>query len=125
MADTWKVVRHRNGREAVIFDGNEDDARMFLQNNYPRVHVEPGSPDSGAPDALLKSPENDYSAYHGPETGFVDTDEGGIPTDADDDNDDADDDDDDDVVTPPVKKTTAAKKTAARKTTAPAFGGTS
>lgn len=116
MADTWQVVRRRNGRESVVFDGTEDDARQYLQNNYPRVHVEPGSgTNDSVADALLKSPTEEYSAFHGPETGFVDTDENGTTEDRDDDNDDDDD----------VPARTPAKKTAAKKTAAPAaFGGT-
>lgn len=128
MADTWQVVRRRNGRESVLFDGGEDDARQYLSQNYPRVHVEPGSPDPAVPDALLKSPAGDYESCVGTMAlgsvtvpRFINTDEDGTPEDSEDPGSD-DDEDDSDVVVPPAK-TTAAKKTAAKKTAAPAFGG--
>lgn len=122
MANTWTVVRSRNGRESVIFDGTENDARKFLADNYPRVHVEPNSADTPAPDALLKSPTGDYEACVGTQTvgnaiipSFVTSDANGSlePDDTENDN------DEDNAPAP----RTAAKKTAAKKTAAPAFGG--
>jgi hypothetical protein len=64
----WQVVTSK-GR--VAFEGLEKDARTFLENHYPRVHVEPGSADEPAPDASLKSPNGDVEHFHGPETGYV------------------------------------------------------
>lgn len=117
MAETWKVVRRRvDGTYTgnAVFEGGEDDARHFLATNYPRVHVEPGNPDGGTPDAVLVSPDGDHEACVGTQTvgnatlpHFIDVDEKGVPTD------DTSDDDDDDEPTPAPAKKTAAKKTAA------------
>lgn len=122
MADTWKVVRQRNGRESVVFEGTEDDARRFIGDNYPRVHVEPGSNETPRPDALLKSPTGDYESCVGTQTignatvpHFVDTDEDGVPTDN---ADSADEDEDDEDLSPVPAEKTSAKKTAAKKTAA-------
>lgn len=54
-------------RERVVFDGNEEDARTYLEQHFPRLHVEPGSPDEPAPDAVLVSETGTRSFYDGRE----------------------------------------------------------
>lgn len=53
-----------------LFEGLEDDARFFVEDNFPRVHVEPGS-DYGdqepSTDAVLVHPGGNVSAGDGVE----------------------------------------------------------
>lgn len=77
MSDQFRVVTNpANGRARTIFEGIEADARQFLQEKFPRVHVEPGG-DVPVPDALLIPPNGSKatgkcSHWAGPETGWVD-----------------------------------------------------
>jgi hypothetical protein len=64
----WKVVK--KGR--VIFEGIESDARRWIADNYPRVHVQPGSPDPAAPDAVLQAPDGHKEVHADSDgTGFI------------------------------------------------------
>jgi hypothetical protein len=63
-------VRNRSGR--VIFEGNEKDARTYVENNFPRMHAEPGAGVDPSPDVEFFDPDGVVSHYHGPETGWVD-----------------------------------------------------
>lgn len=123
MADTWKVVRRRvDGSFSgnAVFEGTEDDARRWLSDNFPRVHVEPNTPDSGSPDALLVSPDGDHEACVGTQgignavlPHFIDVDDRGVPLDSEEqDETEADDETVESVKSTPAKKTAAAKKTA-------------
>lgn len=42
MSDQW-MVQTNNDQAKVLFEGTEADARAFVQQKFPRVHVEPGS----------------------------------------------------------------------------------
>lgn len=52
-------------RERVIFDGLRDDAVTFLVQHFPRLHVEPGSPDAPMPDAILQDENGARTFYDG------------------------------------------------------------
>lgn len=69
--ELWKVVQSVGGRVRTVFEGIEEDARKYISDHFPRVHVEPGSPDEPAPDATLVSPTGDVESFQGPETGFA------------------------------------------------------
>ena len=65
---TFKVVREdARGRTVTVLDGNERDARKFISDNYPRVHVEPGSATEAAPDAWLVTPDGKREVFFGPD----------------------------------------------------------
>lgn len=56
----------------VVFDGAEKDARKFLENNFPRLHLA----DNGSapePDAQLTNDNGVAEQFHGPETGWIAT----------------------------------------------------
>jgi hypothetical protein len=63
VAELWKVINRKN---RVIFEGIEKDARLFISDNFPRVHVEPGSPDPTTPDAKLRAPDGTDYVHTGP-----------------------------------------------------------
>ena len=67
MADT-KVVDSRN-ENRVLFKGNEDDARDFVERNFPRHHVDPAAPvmELVEPDVLLVLPNGQKEMFLGPE----------------------------------------------------------
>lgn len=67
MADT-KVVSAAN-KNRVLFHGNDDDARDFVERNFPRHHVDPAAPamEQPEPDVLLVSPGGAEEMYLGPE----------------------------------------------------------
>jgi len=65
MADVWKVTQSLMGRPArTLFQGLEKDARRFVENNFPRAHVEPPSQEPGIPDVQLVSPSGAEETYH-------------------------------------------------------------
>src|SRR5215469_15988459 len=56
-------VTDRHGR--VLFRGNRADAEKFLADNFPRVHVEPGTDygdDGPQPDATVSGGEDEAEA---------------------------------------------------------------
>jgi hypothetical protein len=57
-----------NGRR-VLFEGNEKDSREYVQNNYPRVHVEPGNVygDDGPPADVHLDIDGDQEYWNGSE----------------------------------------------------------
>lgn len=65
MAKQWRVLNNTPGaRNREHFAGNEEDARTFVQNNFPLAHVEPPSQESGIPDVKLVSPSGAVEHYH-------------------------------------------------------------
>lgn len=65
------VVKAGDGRMArVVNAGPEDSMRKFIENNYPRLHVEPNSNVPPQPDAVLVSPSGDEEHFHGAEAGW-------------------------------------------------------
>lgn len=53
----WQV-RSGDARGRILFEGDEKSARTHIQNNFPRLHNEPGVyyDDGPPPDAYLHSP---------------------------------------------------------------------
>lgn len=39
----------KDARNRVLFDGTEEDAFLYVEQNFPHVHVEPGMPMPGEP----------------------------------------------------------------------------
>lgn len=70
-----KVLTRAPGSEKhrrLVFEGTEKDARKYIENNYPRVHVEPGIPsDEFLPDAVFQDDSGNIEHYHGPEAGWI------------------------------------------------------
>jgi hypothetical protein len=61
----WRVVSNVPGqRTRTHFEGLEADARTYVQNNFPRAHVEPPSQEPGIPDVKLVGPGNKVEHYH-------------------------------------------------------------
>lgn len=57
----WEVQTNPQDGSAPrrLFSGTEDDARDFIENNFPRLHVEPGvlyGDEGPEPDAVLVAP---------------------------------------------------------------------
>jgi hypothetical protein len=52
---TTKVVTADDKR--VLFEGPDDDARIFVENNFPRPHIQPGVVSEGpaVPDVKLST----------------------------------------------------------------------
>lgn len=83
----WRV-KHTPGpegtrRERTVFAGNEKDARLYVENNFPRPHIEPGMDytDEGLqPDVALISPTGDVHHYFGPGDHPFDTENGWVDT---------------------------------------------
>jgi hypothetical protein len=48
----------------------ERDARKYIEDHFPRVHVQPGSNAPPMVDAILKSADGVEEHFHGPETGW-------------------------------------------------------
>lgn len=40
----------------LLFEGTEADAQQYLRDNFPRVHVQPGSVNEPVPDAVHVAP---------------------------------------------------------------------
>lgn len=61
--ERW-LVKSRDGRR-ILFDGNEDDARAYVENNFPHIHAEPGNQYDGdpEPDVYLHSPDGEQSGF--------------------------------------------------------------
>jgi hypothetical protein len=65
MARQHRVVTNTPGtRTRLLFEGNEADARTYVQNNFPAAHVEPPSQDPGIPDVKLVHPTGKVETYH-------------------------------------------------------------
>lgn len=66
MAEVWNVVTTATSRAKTLFSGLEKDARKFVENNFPRPHVEPpGHPtDPGQADVKLVGPGGQTETYH-------------------------------------------------------------
>lgn len=56
----WQVVSKGS---MLLFAGTEDDARKFIQDNFPRVHTQPGSVAKPEADANLISPDGARSQW--------------------------------------------------------------
>ena len=78
MADLHEVKsKDAGGRVRVHFQGNEADARRYVEQNFPRPHVEPGSvAERLYADVQLHSPDGTVQELHG-DAGWVDIDEEG------------------------------------------------
>jgi hypothetical protein len=64
--DRWRVMTPDGNR--VLFDGNEADARDYVEKNFPRVHVTPGQvygDDGAPPDVHLVGPSGKESLNAG------------------------------------------------------------
>lgn len=62
----WSVV-NTDGRR-TLFRGTEDDARQYVQDHFPHVHVEPGTDygdDGPQPDVFVKDPKGNLSGLVG------------------------------------------------------------
>ena len=68
MAQESKVVDARN-ENRVLFKGSEDDARDYVERNFPRHHVDPAAPamESPEPDVYLVGQGGQKEMYLGPE----------------------------------------------------------
>lgn len=58
----------RNKRE--VFAGTQEDAQQYVRNNFPRLHIEPGTTGAPEPDAAIIAPDNSITYFNGSE--FVD-----------------------------------------------------
>lgn len=56
----WQVVSRGN---MLLFAGTEEDARKYVQDNFPRVHVQPGSVAEPEADATLVNPDGGRSQW--------------------------------------------------------------
>jgi hypothetical protein len=70
MAEQWFVkTRDAFGQYSrTLFAGIEKDARTFIEQNFPRLHVEPGSysgEDGPAPDAVLVGADKSVQHFNG------------------------------------------------------------
>jgi hypothetical protein len=67
MAADTKVVSASN-ENRVLFHGTEDDARDFVEQNFPRHHVDPAAPtmEEPEPDVYLVG-KSGKEMYLGPE----------------------------------------------------------
>lgn len=64
------VVSTNPSRARVLFEGLEEDARKFVQDNFPRAHVEPGmTVEKAVPDVHLVKDDGSKEEYHA-ETGW-------------------------------------------------------
>lgn len=65
--EIWQV-RSRDGKR-VMFEGIEDDARAYVQANFPHVHAEPNThyPDGPEPDVYLHGPDDTQHGFVGGE----------------------------------------------------------
>jgi len=68
MAGESKVVSARN-ENRVLFSGTEAAARDYVENNFPRHHVDPASPAMVVPepDVLFVGSNGKKEMYLGPE----------------------------------------------------------
>lgn len=74
MSDMW-LVKQNTGQRAGrrLFEGLEEDARLFIENNFPRPHIEPGGGgDELQADVHLISPEGVREHFLGKDYFFVD-----------------------------------------------------
>lgn len=75
----WKVVQFvgaEKTRMRTVFEGIEKDARDYISRHFPRVHLEPNSPDEPQPDAVVLSPSGAKESYDAT-NGFTPVDDGG------------------------------------------------
>jgi hypothetical protein len=59
------TVRTRDGKR-TLFEGQEDDAYEYVENNFPHVHAEPGQtygPDGPEPDVYVHGPDGERAGY--------------------------------------------------------------
>lgn len=65
MTDTVKVKSYDGKR--THFEGLYDDAKRFVENHFPRMHVEPGSNNDVVPDVVIQhgTGENDKAHFDG------------------------------------------------------------
>ena len=60
-----KVVSTNPARARVLFEGLEEEARRFVENNFPRAHVEPGTVvEQPVPDVELVKDNGSKETYH-------------------------------------------------------------
>lgn len=58
------VTNNDSSRQRTLFEGLVSDARKYIQNNFPRAHVEPPNQDPGVPDVKLVHPDGSAETYH-------------------------------------------------------------
>lgn len=112
--DVYRVIT-TDGRNRKVFEGSERAAQRYVQEHFPRIHVEPGVDTPPTPDVLIHAPNNGgVRGYHG----FDDDEHQWFPYEKDDQGwypvHDEDNDEDSEPV-PPVKSTPS--KATATKTT--------
>lgn len=72
MSDQWEVRGNSEmTRRRVHFASSlEDEARDYVERNFPRVHVEPGVAGESVPDVVLHAPDGSLHTFHGPDSGW-------------------------------------------------------
>lgn len=73
MSDVFNVLPSDTNKRHVLFSGMEEDARTFIENNYPRIHAEPQvhyGDDGPAPDVVMvpdghKADSKEATFYNG------------------------------------------------------------
>jgi hypothetical protein len=63
-AETVTVVTRG---KRTVFEGPLSDARTYVENNFPRLHVEPGSTGEPEPDAVIVAPNGTTTYWNGSE----------------------------------------------------------
>jgi len=53
----------------LLFAGTEQDARAYVEANFPRVHVQPGNVNEPEHDAHVLAPDGSKAFYHGADGG--------------------------------------------------------
>jgi hypothetical protein len=55
----------------TVFEGPEEAAKTYVENNFPRVHVNPQNPaDEPTPDVVVTGGSGGDQSYWGPEEGW-------------------------------------------------------
>lgn len=66
------ISKDAGGRVRVHFAGRLRDAKEYVERNFPRPHVEPGSNADLKADVYVRGADGTFTTYHGEGSGGVD-----------------------------------------------------
>lgn len=71
VSELWSVVT-KEGK--TLLKGLEQDAREFVEKNFPWLHAQPGTLDEPTPDVSVKSPDGTEATFDKGGAGWSDAD---------------------------------------------------
>jgi hypothetical protein len=70
MSELFRVMTGEGKSAVTLMEAPEKDARKYVEDHFPRIHIQPGVNTPPSPDAYLRGPDDTEEHFHGPENGW-------------------------------------------------------